>query len=88
MRETSFAVIVELLLLLFIESALYVIAEGVTADIPVELLLLLVTLALVVFVIPLSHLHNVTWLSPLELKLSIPASIIPFNGARVPVELV
>jgi hypothetical protein len=38
--------------------------------------------------IPLSHLHNVTRLSPSEAKSSIPASIIPFNGARIPVELV
>jgi hypothetical protein len=38
--------------------------------------------------IPLSHLHNVTRLLPSEVKSSVPASIIPFNGARIPVELV
>jgi hypothetical protein len=48
---------------------------------PVELLLLLL-------LIPLSHLHNVTSLSPFGLMLSIPAAITPFNGASIPVELV
>src|SRR5919108_6427633 len=38
--------------------------------------------------IPLSHLHNVTSLSPFVLMLSIPAATTPFNGASIPVELV
>ena len=54
----------------------------------VALLALLVLVVLVDNGIPLYHLHNVTRLSPSEAKSSIPASIIPFNGARIPVELV
>jgi hypothetical protein len=38
--------------------------------------------------IPLSHLYNVTSLSPFGLMLSIPAAITPFNGASIPFELV
>jgi hypothetical protein len=38
--------------------------------------------------IPLSHLHNVTWLSLADVMSSTPTAIIPFNGASIPVELV
>jgi hypothetical protein len=38
--------------------------------------------------IPLSHLHNVSSLSPFGCISSIPAAITPSNGASIPVELV
>ena len=39
-------------------------------------------------VIPLSHSHNVTLVPPFGCMSLIPATIIPFNGARVLVESV
>jgi hypothetical protein len=42
----------------------------------------------VVVAIPFSHLHSVTWLAPLDFMSSIPAVIIPFNGASILFELV
>ena len=79
--EPSFAVVraLVLVLLLFADGGASCTAgeEGVAADdMPVELLL-----------IPLSHLHNVILSIDGDMS-SIPAAIIPFNGARVPVELV
>src|SRR5919108_1278093 len=50
--------------------------------------LVLVVVVLVDNGIPLSHSHNVTWLSSLGDISSIPAAITPFNGASIPVELV
>jgi hypothetical protein len=50
--------------------------------------LVLVVVILVDNGIPLSHLHNVIWLSPVDVMSSIPTAIIPFNGANIPVELV
>ena len=43
---------------------------------------------IVVVAIPFSHLHSVTWLAPLDIISSIPAAIIPFNGASILFELV
>ena len=78
-EEGSFVVVtVVLLLLLFVEGVPCVLVVLVLEEV-------LITPELL---IPLSHLHNVIWLSPLGLISSIPAAIIPFNGARIPVELV
>jgi hypothetical protein len=75
--EASFVVVtVVVSLLLFVEGVACVVVLVLGEALTPELL------------IPLSHLHNVIWLSPFGVMSSIPAAIVPFNGASTPVELV